>query len=299
MKHELRRRTKGIADPLTLALLALLGVSVVSQWHPLDIFKPKPPTAELTKLQADLAAANAAAEQARKDRDAAAINERAKLEAEVRAAQQDNLGTQTALGRVPAEHRTAEVKLAVNMATRVSLKLAASIGKLPADQQEAMIQLIDQALSDKQTEVDEAVRKLAARDADFRALSAERDAIKAQIPVLERKAAETAAVVVSTQEQVTIKTNEVKVIADKLDAEKRTSGSLAGIADRWFHIALWIVGVWAFLAYVLPGLLKHLNEGNWFKTALRNVSGYVTSPLLFHDARKKLSEAAKLMGKTT
>lgn len=284
---------RGAIDPITLTLLALLGVGALSQWKPLEMFRPKPPTAELTKLQADLAAANAAAEQARKDRDAAAINERAKLEAEVRAAQQDNLGTQTALGRVPLEHRTAEVKLAVNMAARVSLKLAASIGKLPAEQQEAMIQLIDQALSDKQTEVDEALGKLAKRDAEFGVLKAERDAIRAQIPVLEKKVADTAAATVVVQEQVTIKTNEVKVIADTLDNEKRKSGSLAGVAEHWFHVALWIVGVWALLAYVVPGLLKHLNEGNPVKGLLRNISGYVTSPLLFHDAKRKIAGAAK------
>lgn len=284
---------RAVIDPVTLGLIALLalGAGVFgSSWKPFGFLKPKPPTEQLTQLQAQLEAAQLQAEQARKEKDAAVAAERAKLEAEVRAAQQDNLGTVTALAKVAPSHRTAEVKLASSMANRVSLKLAAAIGALPVAQQEAMIGLIDQALSDKQADVDEAVRKLAERDAEFAQVARERDTIKAQIPVLTAAVTKAEETTKATQTLVTAKTEEVKIFAAKADAKEREAGGFKAAAEKAFNWVLFIAGAWAFLAFVLPGIVKHLPEGSGLKTFLRSAAGLLTSPLLHLDASKKITE---------
>jgi hypothetical protein len=44
---------------------------------------------------------------------------------------------------------------------------------------------------------------------------------------------------------------------------------------------------WFLLAYVVPPALKLMRPGRT-KTILRNVTGYLTGGLLFHDAKKKI-----------
>lgn len=282
-------KCRGIADPITLYLILALGAGiVVGSWKPLNYFKKPPPTQQLTELQAKLEAQQAAAVQAAKDAEAAKVAERSKLEAQVRAAQQDNLGAETALKKVPANHQTPEVKLAARMSQRVSLKLTGAIGALPHDQQEAMIELIEQALSDKQAEVDEANRKLAALDADFKAITKEREEYKAQIPILVKQAQEAAQKAEETQLAVTAKTNEVKTWADKANAALHENGSLmSGIKKA----ALLLVGIYLFLAVGVPALVKHMGSGNPLKSVLRDLSGYTLNPLLHLDAKHKIEEA--------
>lgn len=287
---------RAVADPLTLGLVALVALAAGvfgTTWKPLEVFRPKPPTEQLTKLQSELAAAQAAAEQARKDKDAAIAAERAKLEAQVRAAQQDNAGTQAALAKVPAPHLTPEVKLAASMAVRVDLKLATAIGKLPDEQRDAMVLLIEQALSGKQSEIDEFARKLAERDAAFAALSKERDGLKVEIATTSARAVKAEETVKATQSAVTAKTDEVKHVANQLDGERRKAGSLGAALESGRNAVLAVVAGYLFLAFVLPGLVKHLDESNRLKPVLRGVAGYFTSGLLYHDAKSKLDAAAE------
>ena len=285
-------------NPAILYLLAGLAAGIFAgHWKPLAFLAPKPPTAQLTAAQADLAKAKADAAAKEQALVAAKTDERAKLEAQIRAAQQDNVGAVEAWKRVPPVHQTAEVKLAGQMTQRVSLKLTAAIGQLPADQQAAMVELIAQALSDKQAEVDEAYAKLAQRDAEFATVTADRDAVKAQIPVLTQKAATAQETALTAESKVAAKTEEVKQWADKKDASDRQAGGLAASLATVWHWALGIAGVWAFLAFVVPGLVKHMASGT-AKTVLRAISGYATSPLLFHDASTKLAALNSTQPKT-
>lgn len=280
------RGTRGIVETALIYVLAGVFVGVVAgSWKPLAFLRPKPPTAQLTELQAKLDAQQAAAVQAAKEAEAAKVAERQKLESQVRAAQQDNAGTIAALAKVKPANLSPEVKLASRMAQRVSLKLTAAIGALPHDQQEAMIELIDQALSDKQAEVDEANRKLAALDEQFKAVSSEREQLKAQIPVLTKQAQDLAQKAQETQAAVTAKTQEVKTWADKADKALRESGSLWESVKTGVYF---LVGGYLFLAFGLPAIVKVLAPGNPLKPVLRNVSGYLLNPILHHDAAVKL-----------
>ena len=283
----LDRQHRAVADPLTLGLVALIALAAGvfgTSWKPLEVFRPKPPVEELTKLQNQLTAAQAAANEARIAAETAVKAERAKMETQVRSAQEDNAGTQAALAVAPSGP---EVKLAKEMAIRVDMKLAAAIGDLPKANREAMLKLIADALAGKDQEFRDAMAK---RDAEFAIIVRERDALKEQIPVLVtkvEKAEETAKVV---QAAVTQKTDEVKVIATKLDEEKRKSGSLVQSAEKAFNWVIAIVGIWAFITFVLPGIIKHMPEGNPIKNFLRTFAGLTTSPLLYLDASAKIQE---------
>lgn len=290
MKMMNLKNRSGVIDGLSLVLIAAVGIGVVAGgWKPLNLFKKQPQTEQLTKLQSELEQAKKAAEQAEKDKQTAIAAERAKLESQIRSAQADNLGTETALKKVRSEAQTPEVKLAARMAQRVSLKLATAIGRLPIEEQEAMVTLIEQALSDKQAEVDEANRKMAEMDASFKAVTGEREQLKAQIPVLAekaRKAEETASVKAL---EVEAKTDEIKKVADKLYRADQENGSLWSNLQRGAFI---LGAAYLFITFWVPGFIKHLKPTNPIKGLLRDASGYLSSPLLYHDAKSKLKEKA-------
>lgn len=255
-------------------------------WKPLyGLFGKKPPVQQLTELQAKLDAQQQAAVQAAKDAEAVKVAERLKLEGQIRLAQGDALGAELALKKAPP---TPEIRLAQRMTQRVTLKLATAIGALPPEQREAMVELIEQALSDKQWEVDAANAKLAALDEQFKATTKARDALQQQIPVLEEQARRMAEKAAETQGLVTVKTNEVKTWAEKTQAALAENGSL------WSNIkrgVLFLGVVYAFLAFGLPAIVKHLATGNPLKSVLRDVSGYTLNPLMHLDAKHKIAEA--------
>lgn len=280
---------RGAIDPVTLILVGALAAGVIGGgWKPSNWFKKAPPTEQLTKLQAELEQAKKAAEQAEKDKQAAIAAERAKLETQIRSAQADNLGTETALKKVRPEGQTPEVKLAARMAQRVSLKLATAIGRLPVEEQEAMVTLIEQALSDKQAEVDEANRKLAEADAQFKAVTGEREQLKAQIPVLSERARKAEEMASLKASEVGAKTEEIKKVADKLYQADQENGSLWSNVKRGAFI---LGGIYLFLAVGLPAIVKHMAPGNPLKSVLRDISGLTLNPLLHLDAKHKIKEA--------
>lgn len=237
------------------ALLYVLGGFLVGVFS--GSFKPfiglhkPPPTQELTQAQADLTKANAAAEQARKERDAAAAVERGKLEIQIRSAQEDAAGAHAAQLKAPA---TPETKLALAFTQRVEYKLGESIGQLPAEQREAILRLVDEALAGKQAEFDAAMAK---RDAEFAAVKAERDVVKAQLPLLSDRAVKAEETARATQEKVTEKTNEVKDWAQKKDEAERRAGSFLGALASVRH---WLYGIVA-VAAGLAALALYLRMG--------------------------------------
>lgn len=228
-------------SPTLLYVLGGLMLGIVAgNWKPLAFLQRRPEVAQLSQAQADLAKAKADAEAKEAALVAAQTAERSKLEAQVRSAQQDNVGAVEAWKRIPAASRGAEVNLVGQMQQRVSLKLAAAIGHLPPEDQQAMVELIAGALSDKQAEVDAANAKLAARDAAFASLTVERDQIKAEIPVLTDQAVKAKETAQVAEAKVETKTEEVKQWAAKKDAADRAAGSLTGALGTAKH---WVEGL--------------------------------------------------------
>lgn len=273
----------------TIVIVAALGAAAtLAGWKPLQFLKPKPPTAQVTALQADLAKAQAELEAARVARADAAAAERARQEQQVRWAQQMASGAADTLLRQPAAHRTAETQLASDLLARANFGLAAAIGALPVDKQAEILAIVDKALSGVQVERDEARAALAAKDRELQAVTADREQIAQKLPILaaQLEAKEEAAQTV--QAKLKAKTDEALVIAEKLDAKAREAGSLGAAAERWLRVLIYAALGWAFLAYGLPPLLKLMRPGRT-KNILRDLTGYATSGLLYHDAKKKLA----------
>lgn len=286
------RNGKGIIDGgllIVVAVAALAAGVVAGGWKPFEFLRKKPPTAELTRLQSDLALAQAERDAALRAKQAADELERAKQADQVRYAQQMQAGAQESLSRQPAEHKTPQTQLASDLLKRSELALGLAIGTLPPDKQAEILRIVDGALSSVQAERDEAKAALAAKDAELRTVTLERDAVKAELPKLAAKVEQAQAKAEEVQAAVTAKTELVKAAADKLDAEKRKAGSLSEQIDKLWRIIAWCVAGWVFLVYILPGLIKHLDDSK-FKRLLRDASGYATAPLLYHDAKKKLSQ---------
>lgn len=286
---------RGSIEVGVVYLLAGVAAGVfLGNWNPFyKLLGKEPPTKELAAVRAELEQTKTEAATTQAALAEANAQERADLEEQIQSAQGDALGAQEAIKRVPPEHRTAEVKLAAAMTQRVSLKLAKAIGTLPVDQQEAMVLLIDQALSEKQAEVDEAYRKLAERDREFAVITKERDVlVKTTIPKLSQELETINEKKATLEAKVDEVTNKVSEWADKKAASDAEAHSLRGSLDRlWFYIKVGValaVGGYVFVAFFLPGLIKHMGNGR-LKNLLRDISGNFTNPFLYNDAKAKLN----------
>ena len=285
-------------NPALINLVLGLGMGIFADhWKPLAFLAPKPPTAQLTALQADLEKAKADAQARENTLVAAKAKEQADLLAQLKAAQQMQSGAVVAFSRVPPMSQTPEFALGSSLLVRSNVRLAAAIGKLPEDMQAEILSIVDQALSTVQAERDAAQAALAKKDAEYQMVTADRDAVKAQIPALQKQADDAVAKVTVTEAKVTEKTNEVKAVADKLDAKAREAGSLLGSLDSVWH---WILGIgcaYVFLAYILPGITGVMKSGP-LKNALRHVSGFVLNPIHHADAVATINELKSTQPKT-
>ena len=277
---------------LLVFVLGLGGGIFAGHWKPLAFLAPKPPTAQLTALQNDLDKAKADAAARENTLLAAKAKEQADLLTQLKAAQQMQEGASLALARVPVVHVTPELSLGQSLLLRSNIRLAAAIGRLPADMQAEILAIVDQALSTVQAERDTAQAALAIKDAEFKQVTADREQIKAQLPVLAARAAAAEEAKAKLETAVTQKTNEVKTWADAKAKAEAAAGSLMGSLDHLWHVILWVGGIYLFLALGLPGIVKHMASSP-LKNGLRAVSGYATSPLLFHDAATKIETLTK------
>lgn len=284
-------KTRGtIGIELLLIAGAALAVGVVAGgWKPAEWFRKKPPTAELTVLQSKLSDAEARLKEAEAIAEAARQAERAKQEAQVRHAQQMQSGASEAIRRQPPEHRTPQTALASDLLNRAEFALGLAIGNLSPELRAEITAIVDGALSSVQAERDAAKAALLAKDAELRTVTRERDAIKDELPKLAAQVAQAERQADEIKAKVAAKVEEVKTVANVLDAERRKAGSLSAQIDKLWRIVLWIAGAWAFITFILPGLVKHMDAGT-AKNLLRDVSGYAGNPLLYHDAKKKLQK---------
>ena len=245
-------------NPALIYLLLGLGAGIFAgHWKPLAFLAPKPPTAQLTALQADLDKAKADAAAREKALTDAHQAEHAKLMAQLTAAQQFTEGAGNALARVPSDKVTPEVRVGTSLLLRGNLRLQTAIGRLPPDLQEEIATIVAQMLSASDAEVAKANAALAEKDAQFQQVTAEREAIKAQIPVLTAQAQKAEAAKTQLETAVTAKTEEVKKAADALDAKAREAGSLSGALTSAWH---WIEGL-AVVGIVIAALLLYLRMG--------------------------------------
>lgn len=284
-------KTRGtiIVELLVVAGAGLLIGVVAGGWKPAEWFRPKPPTTELTVLQGRLTDAEARLKEAEITAEAARQAERAKQEQQIRHAQQMQSGASEAIRRQPPEHRTPQTALASDLLNRSEFAFGLAIGNLSPDLRAEIVKIVDGALSSVQAERDAAAAALLAKDAELKVVSRERDAIKAELPRLAAQVAQAEQKAEAIKTQVATKIDEVKAVANTLDAERRKAGSLAAQLDKLWRIAFWLGAAWLFFAFVLPVIVKALPSGAP-KNALRDVAGFLSSPALYIDAKRKLSD---------
>lgn len=241
------RRQRGEALTLVLVIVGLAAATqLVPNWRLSNLFKAPPPTKELQAAEAAAAQARADAAKARAALDQVEAAAQARQREQVAYAQQMVAGVPAALKDEP---QTAGVVLATNLAERASLGLASAIGDLPRAKQAEILQIVQQALSGKQAEIEDARRQLAAKDAELKVVTKERIALEAKLPVIIRAKEEAEAKVETTAASAAEKAAEVAKMAEQLFNEKRAAGTL-GASVRKLGYAVIILAVLAVIGFV-------------------------------------------------
>lgn len=219
-----------------------------------SFLRPKPPTAQLTALQTQLEQASADAKKALAEKDATAAKERSELLAMFEMGYESSLGAEYLLSKIDATHATPQSTLAAQMVSTANKRLQAALGKTEppevikaiADEMDGLISQRDAAIKER----DESIKKFdvlqATHNGTLQLLTVKNEQVKTSQEHEEK-----------VQSQVTEKTNEVKTVADKLDAEKRNSGSLLGSLGSAWH---WIEGL-AVVAVIILAVALYLRVG--------------------------------------
>lgn len=283
----MKTNRKGEVATVVLIVLGLLGASqLVPNFRPSSWFKKAPPTKELAQAQEALAKAQAEAKAAQDALKATKDAADAKEKEQVGYAQEMLAGVPHAL---KGEPQTPGVRLAISLSEHASNGLSQAIGGLSPAKQAEILHVVDLALSGKQAEIDEANRALSAKDTELRIISKEKASLEGQIPTLQARIKASEDEVATKTLTVTQKAQQVVDYAAQVYAKEQEAGSLSATVDRLLKGALILGGIYLFVVFFLPGLVKHLNPG-WLKTVLRDIAGFSTSPLLYMDARKKLTD---------
>lgn len=269
-------------------LIVLAAVAVLSGWNPLAAFKPKPPAKEVQALQTEVAALQIRLEETRSTQVETATAERVKADEQVRWAQQMVTGSEASLERLPVISRTVETNLASDFLRRANFALGQAIGELPQDKRAEILLIVDKALSGVEAERNIAQAMLVKKDQDLDQLAAQRAALQKQLDDLAVELVTRQKQYLEVKTQLDTKTTDLVTWAEQKDQADRRAASLSGLLDNIQTIIIILVIGYIFVAFILPGIVKHLQPGK-IKNFLRDVSGYATSPLLYRDAKNKLS----------
>lgn len=233
----------------------LLLTQLIPNWRLPNLFKKGPPTIELKVAEEAAAKAKADAIAAEARYAAALADERAKTREQLVYAQQMAAGVPVALAKAP---QSPEVVLAEGLAHRVTIGLALAIGDLPPSRQAEIMDIVNQALSAKQVEIDAAMAALAAKDKELAVTTEQKKAVEAQLPVLKDRAVSAENKAEAAHGVVVAKTAQVVAYADKAFAKEKEAGSLQAFGDN----LLKLLALSAIIALILAGgwLWRHLHS---------------------------------------
>lgn len=240
-----------LAPLVAVAAVAVIGYVLVPNWRPQNWFKKPVPVAPVVAAQDELAKEQEAKAKIDAAVAAAVAAEHAKVTDEVRYSQQMATGASAALAKVPSP--TPEVVLGQSLLARTNIGLALAIGRLPADQQQEILTIVDQALSKVQAERDAAQAALAAKDAQLRATEKDKQAVLAQIPVLQKQQEALSAKVADAQTSLAAKTKDLENYAVKVAKQDSESGSFKAAIVR---LAFILGGLYLAVHVVLPSLAQ-------------------------------------------
>lgn len=260
---------------VAVGIAAVLGFGPKMHWPTFG--QKQPPTQQLVVAQDELARAKAAQATAEAALADARAKEASRTKAQIQYAQQTNEGVVSALSRVPEEHRTAETKLAGDLAGRTSVSLAAAVGELPPELRAEILKIVDGALSKVEAERDAAQAALRAKDAELQTTIQEKAALARKLPELETSLATTRAEVQVKDATAQTLTNQVRVYAEQTAAETKKANSLdafAGSLVRWAIVAgvLYVVAHW-----LLPSLAQEFPGVGWLAAANKTVKSITSA----------------------
>lgn len=247
-------KTRGVIPVIVLYVLGGLALTqLVPNWRLPALFARKPPMVELAKAEAALATARADATAAEAKLKAALLAEQAKTADQLRYSQQMTSGARLAVAKAPV---SAEVTLAAGLLDRAVKGLSAAIGDLPADRQAEIAQIVNDALSAKQAEVDAARAQLAIRDRDLATATSAKTALEAQIPVFQAEAKTASDKAEAAQGVVATKTAEVVAYATKAAEKEQEAGSVGALLHKFVIVAAVLAVLYILIHFVLPNLAQ-------------------------------------------
>lgn len=286
-------KTRGsVGVDLLIAGAVLAALAGLAGWKPLDIFKKDPPVAKLEQLQAELVLAREIAEKAKIEAERIAQEERDRKDEQTRHAQQMVVGAKSSLQKIPAAQQLAETALASDLLTRAEFALGLAIGNLPENQRAEILLIVDRALSNVQAERDQARAQLLQKDAELKIITEERLKLiqegEDKLRDLAKKDAEKRAL----EEKVDATSSKVSDWARRAVENEKKAGSLSAAFERLLYTVAIVAALYFFFVFVVPGIVKTMRPGK-AKSILRDASGFLTSPLLYLDAKHKLDDAKR------
>lgn len=269
---------RGAVQVLVIILVAASALLFAPSLKLPAFLQKKPPVAQLSTAEIELAKARAAQADAEAKLATAQAAEKAKQDAQYDYAQQFASGVPLALAKVPVEHQTPEVKLAAELSQRAIAGLNAARGKLPDAAQAEIQKLVDQALSAVTAERDAYRAQISVKDAQLADATQQRMSLEKTIPTLEASVTTTKAEVAVKDAEVQTKTKEVADWAQKKADADAKAGSLDHYAGTLARILI-AFGVLYFVAHwLIPCLAQSYPSAGW----LTKISSFVKNASTSH-----------------
>jgi len=273
----MKRNCRGAAPVVYLVGILLLGAAaLVPHFGIPALLQPKPPTAQLDKADAELRQAQAELATTQKALNDAKTKEDKATHDQTQYSQGMVSGAKQALAQVPPEHQTPEVKLAANLIDRADHGLVLAIGRLPEDQQAEMTLLVNEALSQKQAQIDAAYTALALKDKSLQDTTTAKLALEKQIPVLaaqvETKSAQVSAADARKEDAIAVAK---QWIIKKAQADEEAGSFKGYFIDVCCVLFIFIIG-YVLVHICFPSLAQEFPNNNLL-VGLNKVTKSITS----------------------
>lgn len=270
------KKTRGIVDPVTILVLAGVGLGIWFAPSIKSAFTKKPPVAQAQQADKALEEARAAAKAAQEELEALKKAEAAAKTAQVKNGQEMVAGAVEAIRRAPD---SPEVRLTSTFLSRAEVALALANGKISEGERAQIVGIVNGYLSQVESERDAAVKALAERDAQLAAVSADRAQLAQRLPQVEKALESTSAKASAAEKLADAKRAEVIQWAKEKDAAERAASSFSARADE---LTWWIVIIaagYAFIHYVLPNLAQEFPNSKILEKANKAAKSISSSHL--------------------
>ena len=265
----MNRGNKGVVDVGLLLVVALAGALATGHLTLPAFLQKKPPTAQLTQAEKDLASAKAA--------QASAEAKLAKIEADrqaVKDKQLDYTQEMVGLGLTALNHAgdALEVKIAREAVLRADAGFEAARGKLSPEARAEIQTLFDGAIAAKNHEIEVLRASLVAKDDENARLAGEKAALDGQIPTLRADVEVAKAQTATVEAKTTTLVKQVEDYANKMADERAKAGGWE--AYFWLAVKLGLAvvlamgGFYLFAHIWLPSMGQSYPGSLWERLAI-------------------------------